>query len=106
LYGLAANEVVGGADRLPGEAVDLVRALARLSEQQRRCIALVDVAGHAAPSAAAILGTTAATVRVQLMRARRRLRTLLADYDMEEGVDTGLHAEVLRSPGTDGKVAR
>ena len=66
-------------DRLPDDALDLVRALAGLSEQQRRCVALVDVAGHTAPSAAAVLGTTAATVRVQLMRARRQLRTLLAD---------------------------
>jgi len=65
--------------RLPDDAVDLVRALAQLSDQQRRCVALVDVAGHTAPSAAALLGTSAATVRVQLMRARRRLRTLLDD---------------------------
>lgn len=67
------------SDRLPDDALDLVRALAQLSEQQRRCVALVDVAGHTAPSAAVVLGTTAATVRVQLMRARRRLRVLLAD---------------------------
>lgn len=66
-------------DRLPDDALDLVRALAGLTDQQRRCVALVDVAGHTAPSAAAVLGTTAATVRVQLMRARRRLRTLLAE---------------------------
>lgn len=64
-------------DRLPDEAVDLVRAMAGLTDQQRRCVALVDVAGHTAPSAAAVLGTTAATVRVQLMRARRQLRTAL-----------------------------
>jgi RNA polymerase sigma-70 factor (ECF subfamily) len=66
-------------DRLPDDALDLVHALAQLSDQQRRCIALVDIAGHTAPSAAAVLDTSAATVRVQLMRARRRLRTLLAD---------------------------
>ena len=71
--------MVGPVDRLPDDAVDLVRALARLSEQQRSCVVLVDVAGHTAPSAAAVLGTSAATVRVQLMRARRRLRDLLTD---------------------------
>ncbi|MCU1358276.1 MAG: putative polymerase subfamily sigma factor [Acidimicrobiales bacterium] len=71
--------VAGRPDRLPDDAIDLVRALAQLSDQQRRCVALVDVAGHTAPSAAAVLGTSAATVRVQLMRARRHLRTLLAD---------------------------
>ncbi|MBX3314441.1 MAG: hypothetical protein KF906_08990 [Actinobacteria bacterium] len=69
--------VAGATDRLPDDAIDLVGALAHLSEQQRQCIALVDVAGHTAPSAAAVLGTSAATVRVQLMRGRRRLRALL-----------------------------
>lgn len=71
------DNIAGPVDRLPDEAIDLVRALARLSDQQRRCVALVDVAGHDAPSAAKVLGTSAATVRVQLMRARRRLRVLL-----------------------------
>ena len=75
----ATAAIAGRVDRLPDDAIDLVRALSRLSDQQRRCVALVDVAGHTAPSAAAVLGTTAATVRVQLMRAHRRLRVLLAD---------------------------
>ena len=75
------DSMVGPVDRLPDDAVDLVRALAHLSDQQRRCVVLVDVAGHTAPSAAAVLGTTAATVRVQLMRARRRLRDLLTEED-------------------------
>lgn len=66
-------------DRLPDEAIDLVRALAHLSDQQRRCLVLVDGAGHTAVSAAAVLDTSPATVRVQLMRARRRLRALLDD---------------------------
>jgi len=74
-----AGAVVGRVDRLPDDALDLVAALAQLSDQQRRCVALVDVAGHTAPTAAALLGTSAATVRVQLMRARRRLRALLAE---------------------------
>lgn len=69
--------VSSAVDRLPDDALDLVRALQQLSEQQRSCVALVDIAGHTAPSAAEILGTSAATVRVQLMRARRQLRSLL-----------------------------
>jgi RNA polymerase sigma-70 factor (ECF subfamily) len=77
----ATAAIAGRVDRLPDDAIDLVQALSRLSVQQRRCVALVDVAGHTAPSAAAVLGTTAATVRVQLMRAHRRLRVLLADDD-------------------------
>lgn len=78
----AHPEPVAAVDRLPDDAIDLLRAMALLTDQQRRCVALVDVAGHTAPSAAALLGTTAATVRVQLMRARRTLRTALADPEV------------------------
>jgi RNA polymerase sigma-70 factor (ECF subfamily) len=73
------SELAGPLDRLPDDAIDLVNALGTLSDQQRRCVALVDIAGHTAPAAAAILGTSPATVRVQLMRARHHLRSLLAD---------------------------
>ncbi|MCU1351315.1 MAG: putative polymerase subfamily sigma factor [Acidimicrobiales bacterium] len=72
-------EPVARIDRLPDEAVDLLRALAHLTDQQRQCVALVDVAGHTAVEAAGVLGTSPATVRQQLMRARRRLRILLTD---------------------------
>ncbi len=78
-HGITQGVEPSVVDRLPSDAVDLVQALAHLSEQQRRCIALVDIAGHTAPSAAAVLGTSAATVRVQLMRGRRRLRAVLTD---------------------------
>jgi len=64
---------------LPIDTVDLLRALQQISDQQRRAIVLVDAAGFTGPEAAALLGTSAATVRVQVVRARRRLRTLLAD---------------------------
>jgi RNA polymerase sigma-70 factor (ECF subfamily) len=64
---------------LPAAAVDLVRALGRLSEQQRACVVLRDLAGFSAAEAAAALATSAATVRVQAMRGRRRLRELLGD---------------------------
>jgi RNA polymerase sigma-70 factor (ECF subfamily) len=66
---------------LPDPVVDLVVALRQLTDQQRACVVLCDLAGHDGPSAARLLGTTSATVRVQLMRARRRLRTLLEDDD-------------------------
>ncbi len=92
--GEAAERIAAPADRLPGEALDLVAALAQLPDQQRRCVALVDIAGHTAPSAAAVLGTTAATVRVQLMRGRRRLRALLPDHDPSHR--TGTDREDLR----------
>lgn len=64
---------------VPGDAVDLLRALQQLGDQQRRAVVLTDGAGFTAPEAAALMGTTGATVRVQASRARRRLRTLLAD---------------------------
>ena len=66
---------------MPELAIDLVAALRHLTDQQRACVVLCDIAGHDAPSAARLLGTTAATVRVQLMRARRRLRDLLEESD-------------------------
>jgi RNA polymerase sigma-70 factor (ECF subfamily) len=66
---------------LPEPAVDLIAALHHLTEQQRACVVLCDLAGHRAPDAARLLGTTAATVRVQRMRARRRLRDLLEEHD-------------------------
>lgn len=71
------DDLAGAPDRLPDEAIDLLRAVRQLSDQQRAVVALVDASGHSAASAAEVLDTTAATVRVQLMRARRRLRTLL-----------------------------
>jgi RNA polymerase sigma-70 factor, ECF subfamily len=67
---------------LPEPALDLIAALHHLTEQQRACVVLCDLAGHATADAARLLGTTAATVRVQRMRARRRLRDLLEDDDV------------------------
>jgi DNA-directed RNA polymerase specialized sigma24 family protein len=58
-----------------------VEVEARVERVQRACVVLCDLAGHRAPDAARLLGTTAATVRVQRMRARRRLRDLLEDHD-------------------------
>lgn len=65
----------------PDERVDIERALATLSDQQRACVVLRDVAGLSAPEAARVLATTAGTVRVQAMRGRRRLRELLEVRD-------------------------
>lgn len=70
-----------GADELPDATLDLLAALQHLTDQQRAVVVACDLAGHDAPAAARLLGTTAATVRVQRMRARRRLRTLLEDHD-------------------------
>ena len=66
---------------VPEPAFDLIAALRHLTDQQRACVVLCDLAGHTAPEAARLLGTTEATVRVQRMRARRHLRDLLEDHD-------------------------
>jgi RNA polymerase sigma-70 factor (ECF subfamily) len=72
----------GDDSDLPAIGIDLVRALGQLTEQQRACVVLRDVAGLSSPEIAAVLGTTAGTVRVQLFRSRRTLRHLLeADDD-------------------------
>jgi RNA polymerase sigma-70 factor (ECF subfamily) len=63
----------------PDDAVALIAALQHLSDQQRRAVVLVDGAGFTAPEAADLLATSPATIRVQLVRARRRLRALLSD---------------------------
>ena len=77
----------------PADAVDLLRALQQLGDQQRRAVVLTDGAGFSAPEAAALMGTTAATVRVQASRARRRLRTLLADHPDAPATTTTLEAD-------------
>jgi RNA polymerase sigma-70 factor (ECF subfamily) len=66
---------------VPAEVLDLLRALQQLGDQQRRAVVLTDGAGFPSAEAAALMGTSAATVRVQASRARRRLRHLLADTD-------------------------
>lgn len=83
-----ASVLRGRDDELPDAAIGLIEALSRLGEQQRRCVALVDIAGLTAPQAAAILGTTAATVRAQLRTARRTLRGLLRDGDRSSWGDS------------------
>jgi len=66
----------------PELVVDLMRALQRLSDQQRACVVLCDLLGYSAEEAGPLLHTSAATVRVQRMRARRRLRSLLEVKDV------------------------
>jgi DNA-directed RNA polymerase specialized sigma24 family protein len=62
-------------------SLDLIAALRHLSLQQRACVVLCDLAGYQATETAHLLHTTAGTVRMQRMRAHRRLRHLLEDHD-------------------------
>ncbi len=66
---------------MPEPAVDLVRALARLSPNQRAVAVLSLYADLPPREIARALGLSSTAVRVHLSRARRRLRELLEDDD-------------------------
>jgi RNA polymerase sigma factor (sigma-70 family) len=66
---------------MPEPAVDLIRALGKLSPNQRAVAVLKLYADYRTHEVARILGTSQATVRVHLSQARRRLRALLEDDD-------------------------
>lgn len=59
--------------------VELLDALRRLSPKQRAALVLHYYAGYPTKEIAAILGSSAATVRVHLSQGRRRLRRILED---------------------------
>jgi RNA polymerase sigma-70 factor (ECF subfamily) len=63
------------------EALELLTALAKLPPKQRAALVLHYYGGYKAREIAAIVGSTAATVRVHLSAGRRRLRTLLEVHD-------------------------
>jgi RNA polymerase sigma-70 factor (ECF subfamily) len=69
----------------PGEVQDILRALARLSTNQRAAVLLHDEEGFTAPEVGKLLGISAATVRVHLFRGRRRLRELLGSEEEIDG---------------------
>lgn len=62
---------------IPEAAGQILEALSRLSPRQRVSVILHDHIGYSTKEVAAIVGSTAATVRVHLSHGRRRLRTLL-----------------------------
>ena len=64
------------------EPIDhVVRALQRISPNQRLAVVLHDCADRPTDEIAAILGASRATVHVHLSQGRRRLRTLLEATD-------------------------
>jgi RNA polymerase sigma factor (sigma-70 family) len=78
------QEMSGRAEEwyeIPEAATQILEALGRLSPRQRAAVILHDHVGYSAKEVAAILGSTAATVRVHLSQGRRRLRTLLEVSD-------------------------
>jgi len=80
-----AHHEVGEVSLPAGQSelvIDLMRALQHLSDQQRACVVLCDLLGYSAEEAGDLLHTSAAAVRVQRMRARRRLRARLEVNDV------------------------
>lgn len=82
----ARRERVRSAAPSPGVAhgasdavLDVVAALGRLSSADREVLTLVAWEELTPAEVAAVLGSSAATVRVRLFRARRRLAALLVD---------------------------
>jgi RNA polymerase sigma factor (sigma-70 family) len=77
-FGLSGPERAGRDDTARSDDwLSVCDALAVLSPKQRAAVILVDYADLDAASAAAVLGTAEATVRVHLMRGRRALRERL-----------------------------
>lgn len=79
--------LVGGGPRPDAAAVrselnDRLRAaLAELPERRRKAVVLFDVEGYSHAEIAGMLGIPEGTVRSEVFHARRRLRTLLADWE-------------------------
>jgi RNA polymerase sigma factor (sigma-70 family) len=64
-------------EEMPESIVDLLRALARLTPNQRASVILADYAGYSHREIAGVLGTSVPTVAVHVHNARRRLRGML-----------------------------
>jgi RNA polymerase sigma-70 factor (ECF subfamily) len=62
---------------IPEPPRDLIGALEKLSPRQRAALVLHYYAGYSTREVGQIVGSSAATVRVHLSQARRRLRRLL-----------------------------
>ncbi len=86
LYGLHRPDPPRGTS--PMDSSDawfgMIDALGALSPRQRSCVVLVDYADMDSAAAAGILGMSAGTVRVHLMRGRRALREGLGLGETED----------------------
>lgn len=68
-----------GGSSMEGATVELLEALAKLPRSQRVSVVLHHAAGYRVAEIAEILGTSSASVKVHLLRGRRRLAELLGD---------------------------
>ena len=76
LYGLRSPGDPGGTSPTSSsdDWFEMIEALGALSPRQRACVVLVDYVDMDSAAAAGVLGMSAGTVRVHLMRGRRALR--------------------------------
>jgi RNA polymerase sigma-70 factor (ECF subfamily) len=65
------------------EAAEVLRAMGELGEEDRELLLLVSWEGLSPGEAARVLGVTALAARSRLHRARRRLRHLMDEREME-----------------------
>lgn len=75
----AEPDPVPGID--PFDLQEVFAALAMLTHNQRAAVLLHDEEGMTAPEVGRLLGMSAATVRVHLFRARKRLRAVLGSEE-------------------------
>jgi RNA polymerase sigma factor (sigma-70 family) len=66
-----------------GEAAEVLRAIGELGDEDRELLLLVSWEGLTPGEAARVLGITALAARSRLHRARRKLRRLLEEREME-----------------------
>lgn len=64
----------------------VARALARIPEEQRVAIVLMDLAGHSASEVAEMLSCPRSTVLSRVHRGRRRLAAMLVNQDVNHDV--------------------
>jgi RNA polymerase sigma-70 factor (ECF subfamily) len=78
---LDADQLDELLDRIDAERSGrrLVTELTALGDTDRALVELVDIAGFQAKEAAAVLGISAGSARMRLMRVRNRLRTIVGD---------------------------
>jgi RNA polymerase sigma factor (sigma-70 family) len=94
---LAPDEVGELIDRIDAERAGraLVSGLTALSAEDRAVIDLVDLVGLAPKEAAQVLGIAPGTLRMRLLRARKRLRNA-ASPDLAHGNDSASEPGVKR----------
>ena len=79
-----ADHALDDRVQLPPEAVGLFEAMRHLPPRERAAMVLFYVNDSPVTEVAARMGVAAATVRVHLMKGRRRLRDLLGDEEVQD----------------------